>query len=356
MKKILSLVIVGLMIATVVLSFTPVTTAAHYLIYPISPPWEGEVNENIHFEAVVSSSHDYPPYQWSWTFDHTGAGPTLYKTVTTYDIDERCSFLKSFSVLGEYKVTIVCTNAQGWSVRWPMMSPCYDDLVTITAPPLQADAGGPYYAASPTPPQEICFTGSASGGSGSPGDYEYEWDFGDEQTSDERNPCHIYESQYKFPVRLTVTDPVTNIHAIDDTYAYVGNVVNVDALQIEAEFATYPWNVDEVEFDTDIWISDEGCGQVAVTWQVDIYCWLHWPGAPPAYPNVDSGTITLCVSGGQVSIDPEPEWHAPTQGSWKAQLTLSWTDLEDEPKTEISEESSKFTVGNGGGFIPLPPP
>jgi outer membrane protein assembly factor BamB len=65
---------------------------------------------------------------------------------------------------------------------------------------LEADAHGPYIGIMNEPVQ---FTGSASGGYLP---YNFHWDFGDEGTSDEQTPTHIYSEVGNYTITLTVTD------------------------------------------------------------------------------------------------------------------------------------------------------
>jgi len=78
--------------------------------------------------------------------------------------------------------------------------------------PLIADAHGPYYGKQDEP---VIFTGSATGGVPP---YSWHWDFGDEYTSDEQNPEHIYLGPGNFTVTLTVTDDSSSSSS-DTTWA-----------------------------------------------------------------------------------------------------------------------------------------
>jgi hypothetical protein len=66
--------------------------------------------------------------------------------------------------------------------------------------PLIADAHGPYSGTVDLP---IQFTASAIGGTLP---YKFEWDFGDGNSTTERNPTHIYTVADTYSVKLTVTD------------------------------------------------------------------------------------------------------------------------------------------------------
>lgn len=74
-------------------------------------------------------------------------------------------------------------------------------------PPLEVDAGGPYtgYAGEP-----VVFTGTVSGGAPP---YSYHWDFGDNTTSTELSPSHIYTTGGVYEAVFTVVDFLaTEVH------------------------------------------------------------------------------------------------------------------------------------------------
>ncbi len=79
---------------------------------------------------------------------------------------------------------------------------------------LSADAGGNY---SGITGELIQFEGNASGGVEP---YNWSWDFGDGNTSELKDPQHLYEAEGEYMVNLTVTD-FNNSTAWDITYALV---------------------------------------------------------------------------------------------------------------------------------------
>jgi PKD repeat protein len=80
--------------------------------------------------------------------------------------------------------------------------------------PLKAEANGPQYGFISQPVQ---FTGSATGGYKP---YAWHWDFGDDQTSVEQNPTHIYTNAGNYTVTLNVTDNTSNTSS-DTTWAWI---------------------------------------------------------------------------------------------------------------------------------------
>ena len=79
---------------------------------------------------------------------------------------------------------------------------------------LSADADGNYSGA---PGEIIQFAGSASGGIEP---YNWSWDFGDGNTSELKDPQHIYDVEGVYMVNLTVSDS-NNSNASDITYSII---------------------------------------------------------------------------------------------------------------------------------------
>jgi outer membrane protein assembly factor BamB len=81
---------------------------------------------------------------------------------------------------------------------------------------LSADADGPYYGLIDEPVQ---FNGTGYGGYRP---YSWYWDFGDGNTSTERNPSHIYTESGNYSVTLEVIDDSGNTSE-DTTWAWIQN-------------------------------------------------------------------------------------------------------------------------------------
>jgi outer membrane protein assembly factor BamB len=77
-----------------------------------------------------------------------------------------------------------------------------------------ADANGPYQGVINT---SVDFTGSVYGGE--PG-FSWHWDFGDNATSTNQNPTHIYASLGEYMVTLTVTDDTGDV-VTDETSVFI---------------------------------------------------------------------------------------------------------------------------------------
>ncbi len=81
------------------------------------------------------------------------------------------------------------------------------------------DAHGPYLG---TIDESVQFTGSAENGNPP---YEYHWDFGDDETSDEQNPAHTYDTHGNYTVVLSVTDN-EGVTVRDTTWTWIQGLNN----------------------------------------------------------------------------------------------------------------------------------
>jgi len=88
-----------------------------------------------------------------------------------------------------------------------------------------ADAHGPYYGSIG---ESIQFTGSAENGTLP---YEFNWDFGDGNSTSEKNPVYSYESEDNFTVVLTVVDD-EGITVKDSTWALILGENNLPSIPI----------------------------------------------------------------------------------------------------------------------------
>lgn len=88
------------------------------------------------------------------------------------------------------------------------------DNYPLISGPLSVSAVGFYFAFIGDP---LDFQAIASGGTAP---YTYLWDFGDDETSVEKNPTHTYTTPGNYAVVLTVTDADSN-SALDTAWAYV---------------------------------------------------------------------------------------------------------------------------------------
>lgn len=141
-------------------------------------PYSGTICEPVSF--VGSATAGVPPYQWHWAF---GDGGTSTQQSPTHQ----------YASDGSYTATLTVTDSTA--------DTCVDTAsVTISTPPVTANAGGSYQGTICAP---VSFIGSASGGC-TP--YSWSWAFGDGGTSTQQNPTHQYASDGSYTATLTVTD------------------------------------------------------------------------------------------------------------------------------------------------------
>jgi PKD repeat protein len=149
---------------------------------------------NINFNASNScGDNSIVSYQWDWTndgtYDFSSDNPCCnHDYFDTYPHD--CK-LKITNIYGQTDTIINSVKAK----------------VAITA-----DAAGPYFGFVNT---SIQFIGSASGGTPP---YNWNWDFGDGNSSNEQYPIHTYSSANFYTIILSVTDNYDGI-GLDSTSA-----------------------------------------------------------------------------------------------------------------------------------------
>jgi len=164
------------------------------------------------------------------------------------------------------------------------------------------DANGPYNASAG---ETIQFTGNAENGNPP---YEYNWEFGDGDTSDEQNPTHSYDDYGNYTVVLTVTDS-DDITIRDSTWALitdneVPSIPEIDGPasgkpEIEYEFTFFSTDPDEDDL---YYLIDWGDGYEDVTG--------YYPSGTKAYAShtwAQKGTYIIKAK----AVDPYG-----TQSNW----------------------------------------
>jgi len=159
-------------------------------------PYDGTLCEPTQFYGDVSGGCE--PYSWYWDF---GDGGSSDEQNPEYQYTET----------GTYTVTLTVTDDFGNS----------DDDVTsatITYNPPEVDANGPY---SGCVGETIKFYGEVTGGCEP---YSWYWEFGDSDTSTEKDPEHQYDEPGTYTINLTVTDKLGNSDK-DQTTATISEYV-----------------------------------------------------------------------------------------------------------------------------------
>lgn len=134
------------------------------------------------------------------------SGGSSGSTSCITDFSGQCNVSKSTN---GNSLTFTVNDIFGNKMTYDPSSNLVNDSISIykdgiasnqNSPPV-ADAGGPYYGSKNSP---IAFDGSGS--FDAEGSITYLWQFGDGNSSTEKNPNHTYSSDGTFDVTLTVTD------------------------------------------------------------------------------------------------------------------------------------------------------
>ena len=160
--------------ANVDISESPLVADAH-------GPYSGGVGQDIDFFG--SATGGTQPYSWSWDFGDGSSSTSQYPT-------------HAYSEAGTYIVTLTVKDS---SIPQQQDSDIANAVISTTDRPI-ADTNGDYEGEVD---EEIEFEGDVYGGTAP---YEWFWEFGDGNTSDEQNPMHIYFEPGEYIVNLTVTD------------------------------------------------------------------------------------------------------------------------------------------------------
>lgn len=168
----------------------------HYeLTVNISVPDTIYVNEFVEINAYVIGGN--PPYSYAWDLDDD----------MIYDDEYTASFIKKWGDVGNYPIRIRVTDNDS-----NMTTDSF--IVNVTVRQLMVNAGGPYSA---NLGEVIQFEGFATGGIGN---YKWNWDFKDENSSKMKNPLHTYTYPGSYQVTLQVTDE-RNITVSDATIVII---------------------------------------------------------------------------------------------------------------------------------------
>ncbi len=116
------------------------------------------------------------PASWMWTFEGGSPANSLEQNPSV-----------TYSTPGTYSVTLVATNPFGSGTS---SQTGYITVVALPTAEFSAAVNGGV----------VTFTNTSQGGN------SYNWDFGDGQTSTEKNPVHTYNAPGTYNVSLTVTN------------------------------------------------------------------------------------------------------------------------------------------------------
>jgi len=157
-------------------------------------PTSGSAPLDVTFTDLSSGS----PTSWSWSFGDGGSS-TDQNPQYTYNAE------------GTYTVSLTATIADGSATETK------PDYITVTEPLQAAFTANPSIGYVPlTHRMEVQFTDQSAGNPTS-----WSWDFGDNGTSAEQNPAHVYTSAGEFRVQLTVSDAAGSDSTSDTVYLFV---------------------------------------------------------------------------------------------------------------------------------------
>jgi len=167
------------------------------------------------------------PTSWSWSFGDGGSSA-----------DQNPQH--AYNTAGTYTVSLTATNADGSDTETKT------DYITVTEPLQAAFTANPSMGYVPlTHRMEVTFTDQSTGNPTA-----WNWDFGDNATSTEQNPTHVYTSAGEFTVRLTVSNAQGDS---DDTTGTVQLVVLPGEFFTQtASFATLARSKIEIRYGTPV--------------------------------------------------------------------------------------------------------
>jgi PKD repeat protein len=204
-------------------SSTPTSSSslAVHIVQPTPP-----LGSNIDFSATVNNANGQIK-ETDWDF---GDGQT------SHDIKTSHQYQKS----GDYNVKISVTDEKGKTAQDSMTAKVQ---VGPSAQASVGPAGGDnihIQFISDEAPLQVAFNSDFS--KAEPGGMiaKYHWDFGDGQTSDEKNPSHTYKNLGEYQVLLTVTDQ----NGLSDQ-----SQVTVRVIAYEAVKETLPLDKGPVEYE-----------------------------------------------------------------------------------------------------------
>ncbi|UCC92526.1 MAG: PKD domain-containing protein [Thermoplasmata archaeon] len=238
-----------------------------------SPVQEGGV---IDFNSTVEDPGVLDIHTFEWDFDYDGS---------TFDVEAtRQNVSSQYAQDGNYTVALRVTDDDGGSVL------VTDTVVITNAAPL------PGIEAPRTADEgEVIYLNGSQNDPGILDTWTYLWDFGDGQTSTEKNPAHTYLDDGNFNITLNVTDdagdwgvttvrifivnvaPTATLEARPDQIDENGTIEfqadGEDPSPLDQEALTFTWNFGDGESSNLKLVRhryvDDGCFTVTLTVQDD---------------------------------------------------------------------------------------
>jgi len=177
-----------------ILAGTTFTTEANhppeveFSFSPAEPDWDEEITFEV-TKAEDPDNDDIVEFEWDF-----GDG-------TVIERDEPVDVTHTYRTGGTFEVTLTATDERG-------MAGSYSATVEVEGPPdLSPEVDFSWEPEEPETDEEVSFTSEVTDPADPPLEpYEYAWDFGDGNASDEANPTHSYDSADTYTVELVVTN------------------------------------------------------------------------------------------------------------------------------------------------------
>lgn len=186
-----------------------------------------EVNGCVPFEVTFTDNSTGTPTSWEWALPGSdNENATEQNPTVTYNTP------------GTYSVSLTVTNASGTSNAIESQVIVVGALPTVNFESTVNDNG------------EVTFTNLSTGAT------QYEWDFGDNNTSNEENPSNVYTESGEYTVLLTAINDCGQIAFAETVVVVITGVADVYK---NIEFAASPNPFSEmvaVSFNTEITIEN----------------------------------------------------------------------------------------------------
>ncbi|MEM6272030.1 MAG: PKD domain-containing protein [Bacteroidota bacterium] len=226
----------------------------------------------------------------------------------------------TYTATGSFTVTLVATDVNGCSNTFTI-----PNYVNVSTTPTAAFTGTPLSACGP--PLTVNFTNNSSGGQAP---LNYQWDFGDGNTSTQPNPSNTYTTSGSYTVTLITTDN----NGCADTLVQ-NAYVNISS--VTAAFTQNTTNICEGQGVT---FTDQSTGATQWNWDFGDGGTSTQQNPTHTYATAGTYTVTLIASnGGQcpdtivqtnlITVNPAPtaNFVADTTTSCEVPFVVNFTDL-----------------------------
>ena len=246
-------------------------------------PTTGEVPLTVQFAEQSTNN----PTSWEWDF---GDGGTSDEQNPLYIYNE----------VGVYSVSLKASNEYGSDTA------VFNDYIVVDGPtPIAIFMVNTTLG---TVPLIVNFTDMSSNNPTS-----WQWDFGDGNTSSERNPIHTYNNIGSYSVALSVSNVYgnTSTTTVDNYVTVYQDCPGTPAVSWQGKIYF------TVQIDNQCWMRDNLNWTVGNSWCFDnnsyncdtygrLYKWLTIMNGEPSSNSVPSGVQGICPDG----------WHIPSDAEW----------------------------------------